>query len=380
MKKRTLVLGAVAVVVLGAVAATTRTWWSPEGAAAQAQRAAPPRRVVPIDVGQAVAKPMPVQVQALGTVTPIATVTIKPRIDSEIVSVHFADGALVNKGDLLFILDARAIEAQIRQVEGNIERDKAQIEGADRDVKRYTDLVAKGATPIVNLDNAKTAASTFRGALKADQGALENLKVLLSYCTIRAPISGKISAAMLKVGNFVRAGSDTVQLATINQIAPIYLSFGVPQRLLPNIREAVAARTAKVEGIILGQSGRALGEVTMIDNTVDQTTGMVTIRATMPNADQILWPGALVTVQLTLRVENVVVVPSVAVQVGQSGNFVFVVKDNTAQVRPVKVARVIDAESVIGEGLQAGETVVVDGQLLLNNGTSVSVRGPKAGT
>ena len=380
MKKRTLVLGAIAVAALVVAAATTRTWWSPEGAAAQAQRTAPPRRVVPIDVGQAVAKPMPVRVEALGTVTPIATVTIKPRIDSEIASVHFDDGALVNKGDLLFTLDGRAIEAQIRQAEGTIERDKAQIEGAERDVKRYTDLVAKGATPIINLDNAKTAASTFRGALKADQGALENLKVLLSYCTIRAPISGKISAATLKVGNFVRAGSDTVQLATINQIAPIYLSFGVPQRLLPNIREAVEARTAKVEAIILGQSGRAQGEVTMIDNTVDQTTGMVTIRATMPNADQILWPGALVTVQLTLRVENAVVVPSVAVQVGQSGNFVFVVKDNTAQVRPVKVARVIDSESVIGEGLQAGETVVVDGQLLLNNGTSVSVRGPKAGS
>jgi membrane fusion protein, multidrug efflux system len=379
MKKRTLVFGAIGVIALVAVAAATRSWWSPEGANAQAQRAAPPR-VVPIDIAQSVVKPMPVRVEALGTVMPIATVTTKPRIDSEVTGVHFDDGALVKTGDLLFTLDSRAIEAQIKQAEGNIERDKAQIEGADRDVKRYTDLVAKGATPVINLDNAKTAASTFRGALMADEGALENLKVLLSYCTIRAPISGKISAATVKIGNFVRTGSDMVQLATINQIAPIYVAFGVPQRLLPNIREAVDAKTAKVEAIVLGQPKNALGEVTMIDNTVDQTTGMVTIRATMPNADQILWPGALVTVQLTLRIERAVVVPSVAVQVGQSGNFVFVVKDGAASVRPVKVARVIDAESVISEGLAGDETVVVDGQLLLNNGTKVSVRGPKAGS
>jgi membrane fusion protein, multidrug efflux system len=379
MKKRALIFGAVAVVALAVVAVMTRSWWAPDGASAQ-QRVAPPARVVPIEVGQAVSRPMPVRVEALGTVTPIATVTIKPRVDSEITSVHFADGALINKGDLLFTLDGRAIEAQIKQVEGNIERDKAQIEGAARDVKRYTDLVAKGATPVTNLDNAKTALGTFRGALMADQGALENLKVLLSYCTIRAPISGKISAATLKVGNFVRTGSDTVQLATINQIAPIYLSFGVPQRLLPNIREALAAQTAKVEAVVLGQPKSAEGQVTMIDNTVDQTTGMVTIRATMPNADQVLWPGALVTVKLTLRVEESVVVPSVAVQVGQKGNFVFVVKDNVASVRPVIVARVIDTESVIGEGLAAGETVVTDGQLLLNNGTKVAIRAPKAGS
>jgi RND family efflux transporter MFP subunit len=379
MKKRTLVFGTVGVVALLAVAAGTRSSWSPEGANAQAQRPASPR-IVPIDVAQSVTKPMPVRVEALGTVAPIATVIIKPRIDSEVTGVHFADGALVNKGDLLFTLDSRAIEAQIKQVEGNIERDKAQIEGAERDVKRYTDLVAKGATPVTNLDNAKTALGTFRGALMADQGALENLKVMLSYCTIRAPIAGKMSAAMVKVGNFVRTGSDTVQLATINQIAPIYVAFGVPQRLLPNIREALDAKTAKVEAAVVGQPKNAQGAVTMIDNTVDQTTGMVTIRATMPNADQILWPGALVTVQLTLRVDDAVVVPSVAVQVGQKGNFVFVIKDGAANVRPVTVARVIDAETVISEGLAAGETVVIDGQLLLNNGTKVSVRGPKAGS
>lgn len=376
MKKRTLVLGAVTVVALVIVAAATRTWWSPDGAVAQSQ--VQPARVVSVEVGMAEKKAVPVRFEALGTVTPIATVVIKPRIDSEIMGVHFADGALVKTGDLLFTLDSRAVEAQIKQVEGNIERDKAQIEGADRDVRRYTELVAKNATPVINLDNAKTAAGTFRGALRADEGALENLKVLLSYCTIRAPISGKISAATLKVGNFVRAGSDTVQLATINQIAPIYVSFTVPQKLLPEVRAAVAAGTGLVETLVPGGTRRANGTVTMLENTVDQTTGMVMIRATMPNEDELLWPGTLVTADLTLRVEQAVTVPSAAVQVSQTGTFVFVVENGVAKVQPVTVERTVGKLSVVSAGLQGGETVVTDGQLLLSNGTKVTPTGKKA--
>lgn len=375
MKKRTLVLGAVGVVALVVVAAATRTWWTPQGAVAQSQ--APSARVVSVEVGMAERQAVPVRIEALGTVTPIATVTIKPRIDSEITGVHFADGALVNKGDLLFTLDSRAIEAQIKQVEGNIERDRAQIEGADRDVKRYTDLVAKGATPITNLDNAKTAASTFRGALMADEGALENLKVSLSYCTIRAPISGKISAATLKVGNFVRTGSDTVQLATINQIAPIYVSFTVSQKLLPEVRAAIAAGTGVVETAVPGETRRATGTVTMLENTVDQTTGMVMVRSTMPNENELLWPGTLVTAELTLRVEQAVTVPAVAVQVSQTGSFVFMVENGVAKVQPVTVERTVGKLSVISAGLKGGETVVTDGQLLLSNGTKVTPAGNK---
>lgn len=376
MKKRTLVFGAVGVVALLAVAAGTRSWWSPEGAAAQSQTA--PERTVSVEVATAERKAVPVRIEALGTVTPIATVVLKPRIDSEIVGVHFDDGALVKKGDLLFTLDSRATEAQIKQAEGNIERDKAQIEGAERDVKRYTDLVAKGATPVTNLDNAKTALGTFRGALMADQGALENLKVMLSYCTIRAPISGKISAATVKVGNFVRTGSDTVQLATLNQIAPIYVSFTVSQKLLPEVRAAVAAGTAVVESVVPGDTRPATGTVTMFENTVDQTTGMVMVRATMPNEDERLWPGTLVTTDLTLRVEDAVVVPSLAVQVSQTGTFVFVVDNGIAKVQPVTVARTVGKLSVISVGLKGGETVVTDGQLLLSNGTKVAPAPKKA--
>jgi membrane fusion protein, multidrug efflux system len=375
MKKRTFIIGATMLVLVGAVVYSRAPWTSP-GAVAQAPAAV---RSVPVEVAQAVRKPAPVFIEALGTVTPIETVAVRTRIDSEIVGVHFRDGATVKKGDLLFTLDARALEAQIVQAQGNVARDQAQLEGAERDVRRYTELVAKNATPVTNLDNAKTQADTFRASIKADEGALENLKVQLSYCAIRAPISGRISVATVKVGNFVRA-SDAASIATINQIAPIYVAFAVPQRNLPEVRLALAAETASVEGIVPGDKRRPTGLLTMIENAVDSTTGMVTMRATMDNADQVLWPGALVTMRLTLRFEDGVVLPAAAVLTGQKGNYVYVVKDNTATVQQVSVARTNGAEVVISEGLDGGETVVTNGHLLLANGTKVSPRDAKAGS
>jgi RND family efflux transporter MFP subunit len=329
---------------------------------------------VPVAVGTAERKSVPIRLDALGTVTTIASVAIKPRIDSEITAVKFADGAQVKKGDVLFVLDSRSIEAQIGQAEGNIARDQAQIEGAERDIRRYTDLVAKSATPVVNLENAKTQAATFAGSLKADQAALENMKVQLSFCTIRAPITGRISMASVKIGNIVRQ-ADTAPLATINQISPIYVSFTVSQSNLPNVRNALAAETATLEAFVPGTSARASGQVTMIENTVDPTTGMVTIRATMPNKDELLWPGTLVNTRLTLRSEDRVTVPAAALQASQAGQFVFVVKNNVVSVRPVKVERTVEDVAVIESGLQEGEVVVTDGQLLLSNGTKVTIRG-----
>ncbi len=179
-------------------------------------------RPVPVSLAAAVTADVPVRLEALGTVTPIASVAIKTRVDTEIVKVHFADGAKVNEGDVLFTLDSRAIEAQVRQAEGMLARDQAQFAGAERDFKRYTELVEKGATPTINLDNATTQLETFRAAIKADQAALDNLKVQLTYCVIVAPISGRISSAAVKAGNFVRQ-ADVVPLAVINQIAPIYV-------------------------------------------------------------------------------------------------------------------------------------------------------------
>ncbi len=333
-------------------------------------------RPVAVEVATAVKKNTPVLLEGLGNVTTMASVAVKSRLDDEIVGVHFADGAKVAKGDLLFTLDTRALEAQLRQVEGNIARDQAQVDGAARDVRRYTELVAKAATPVTNLENAQTQLATFSGALKADQAALENLKVQLSYCSIRAPISGRISMANVKVGNFVRS-ADTAPMAIINQTSPVYVTFTIPQKNLPDIRHALAAETANVEVIIPGESKRANGVVTMIENAVDVTTGMALVRATMPNEDELLWPGTLVTAQITLRSENAVAVPSAAVQVSQSGPFVYVVKDRKAVVVPVKIARVVGNETVLSDGLEGNETVVTEGHLLLTNGATVTVREPR---
>jgi membrane fusion protein, multidrug efflux system len=346
----------------------------PGGAVAQAPSQG--ARPVAVEVATAVKKKSPVQLSSLGNVSPIASVAVRPRIDSEITAIEFADGAMVRQGDVLVRLDSRAIDAQIQQAEGNLARDQAQLEGAERDMRRYTDLVAKGATPILNLDNAKTQVGTFAGAIKADQAQIQNLKVQLSYCTIKAPISGRISVAALKVGNFVRV-ADSQPIATIIQIAPIYVTFTVPQASLPDIRKALAAETATVMAITPGESRSASGAVTMIENTVDGMTGLVTIRATMPNTDDLLWPGTLVNVQLTLRDEEAVVVPTAAVQVSQQGTFVFVLRDGKAAVQAVKVARVAGRETVLESGLQGGETVVTDGFLQLTNGARVAVRGNK---
>lgn len=373
MTKRTWVLGAGAALAAVAIVLVVRGYFSSPDATAQT----PAARPVPVDVVRVVKNPTPVRLDAIGNVSPIASVAIRARVDSVITGVHFRDGASVKEGDLLFTLDSRALQAQVKQAEGTVARDRAQLEGAQRDVRRYTDLVTKGATPQTNLDNSKTQADTFNATLMADQAALENLKVQLSYTTIRAPISGRMSVANVKVGNFVRAADTTSPLATINQMKPIYVSFALPQKNLPAVRQALGAETTTLDAIIPGSDARTEGQVTMIDNTVDPATGMVTVRATMQNQNEALWPGTLVNTQLTLRMEDAVVVPSVAVQVSQTGNYVYVIKDGAAAVRPVKVERTLGSHSIIADGLSAGEMVVTDGALLLSNGSKVAPREAK---
>jgi membrane fusion protein, multidrug efflux system len=368
--------------VIVAVAAAAAVMWFPSLKSLTGDKAAaqspPAARSVAVEVGKAAKQKVPVLIEALGTVTTIASVAVKPRIDDEIVGVHFSDGAFVKQGDLLVTLDTRALDAQLAQAEGNLARDQALLAGAERDLRRYTDLVAKGATPQLNLDNAKTQADTYRGAIQADIAAIENLKVQLTYCNIRAPISGRISQASVKVGNFARS-ADTVPIATINQMAPVYVTFLVPQRNLPEIRAALAEGEAPVAAIIPGDKRRAAGAVSMVENSVDSSTGMATIRATMPNSDELLWPGTLVNTQLTLRTEELIVVPTAAVQVSQQGNFVYVVKDNVAVVTPVKVSQTLGEQTALSSGLVGGEVVVTNGHLLLNNGTRVTIRESKAG-
>lgn len=375
MNRRTLII--CGVLVVGAVAAAffaTRSWM---GTGASAQGPQRPR-VVSVEVAKAERKPVPVDVDSIGTVTPISSVALKSRLETTIVSVHFEDGARVNKDDLLFTLDSRQIDAQIEQAAGMLAKDQAQLEGAQRDLKRYNELIAKGATTQVNVDNAKTQADILIGSIKADQAALDNLRVQKSYTTIRAPFTGRISAANVKVGNFVRP-ADTAPLAVINQMAPVYVTFAIPQRVLADLREAMANASSKVSATIPGHQKSEDGTIAMVENSVDSTTGMVTVRGVMDNANETLWPGILVATKLTIRTENAVVLPTVAVQRSQSGNYVFVVKDGAAKVQPVKVDRTLQGQSVVTEGLSGGEDVVVDGQLLLSDGTRVELRARKAG-
>src|SRR5262245_10024098 len=378
MAKWTLGLGVTAALALAAYGAVKYGYWPFRRADAEATNQRNEPGVGRVAVANATKKIVPVRLELLGTVTPVASVSVKTRIDTEITEVHFRDGATVKLGELLFTLDSRAIEAQIRQAEGQLARDKAQLEGALRDQKRFSDLVEKGATPVTNLDNAKTQVGIYTAAIKADEGTIENLKVQLTYTTIRAPITGRISMAAVKVGNFVRQ-ADLVPLATIIQSAPVYVTFALPQRSLADLRQAMTNETAMIDTIVPGDPRRAQGHVTMIENTVDANTGTVPVRATMPNTDEMLWPGTLVTVQLNLRDEQAVVVPPNAVQVSQTGSFVFVVKDGVANVKPVKVARVIDAQAVIESGLEGGELVVTEGHLQITEGSRVSAREQKAG-
>ena len=335
--------------------------------------------MVSVELAKAERKSVPVDVDAIGMVTPISSVALKSRLETTIVAVHFEDGAKVNEGDLLFTLDSRQIDAQIEQAEGVLAKDQAQLEGAQRDLRRYNDLVGKGATTQVNVDNARTQSDILTGTIKADQAALDNLKVQKSYTMIRAPFSGRISAANVKVGNFVRP-ADTAPLAVINQMAPVYVIF--------RGSAARAGRSARVDG-----EGRLRrhrdhpGPSALRDRQgrdgrkhrgCDHRHGHRARHHEQRERDACgrePWsrPSSII------RSEDSVVVPTVAVQRSQSGNFVFVVKDGVAKVQPVKVDRTSQGMSVISEGLAGDESVVVDGQLLLSDGTRVEPRTKKAG-
>jgi RND family efflux transporter MFP subunit len=376
MKQRSLIFFAGVLGLAGLAAFMTRSSWMGGGASAQGPQRP---RAISVELAKAERKPVPVDVDSIGTVTPISSVALKSRLETTILSVHFEDGAKVHQGDPLFTLDARQIDAQIEQAEGVLARDQAQLEGALRDVRRYTDLIGKGATTQVNLDNAKTQADILTGTVKADQSALDNLKVQKSYTIIHAPFSGRISAANLKAGNFVRP-ADTMPLAVINQMAPVYVTFAIPQRVLVDLRDAMANGGSKVIATIPGHQRSEDGKVAMVENTVDATTGMVTVRGIMNNENESLWPGTLVNTKLIIRTEEAITVPTAAVQRSQNGNYVFTTRDGKAHVQPVNVSRTFQGMSIVATGLAGGEDVIVDGHLLLSEGTPVAPRVPKAGS
>jgi RND family efflux transporter MFP subunit len=320
---------------------------------------------------------MPVRLDAVGTVQPIATVSIKTRIDAQIDKIFVADGAVVKAGDPLVKLDSRQIEAQIKQTEATIAKDQATVEQAVRDLARLSDLFTRGSGTQLNVDNARTTLASSKAILESDQALLENQKVQLSWYTLTAPIDGRVGAFSAKAGNIIRSGDNTVTgtIATIVQTTPIYVAFSIPQIALADVREAIAAGRGEVRATPQGGQRSAVGKVSVIDNTIDASTGTIMIRAMFENADDILWAGQLCNVRLTLRTDpDVVSVPRTATQAGQNGNFIFVVNNGIARVRPVKVARFQDGRDIIAEGLQGGETIVSDGALLLIDGSRVDIR------
>jgi multidrug efflux system membrane fusion protein len=341
----------------------------------------PTAPAVSVVVAKASRKDFPWRVDAIGTVQPIATVALRTRVDATVDQVLVADGAAVKAGDVLFKLDARQADAQLKGAQAQLAKDQAQLEQAKRDVARYTDLVARAATPVLNLDNAKTAVATNEAAILGDLAAIDNLTVQLSWYTIAAPISGRVGKVAIKAGNIARTGDNSAAgaFATINQISPIYVSFSVTQTLLPAIREAMA-NGAKVVATPQGSKKTSEGKLALFENSVDSGTGTIMAHAVFENANEILWPGQLCNLQLTLRNEpDTIVAPREAIQIGQSGNYVFTIVDGAAHVQPVVVGRTQDGEVVVTQGLTGGETVVVDGGLLLTEGTKVETRDPQRG-
>ncbi len=366
---------------LGAPAAAAEKGGASPASMAQPQGRrgrANPGGPVPVITVTVAAKPLPVVVEAVGTVQSIASVQIRPRIDSAIVKVHVEEGALVKEGDLLFELDSRTLRAQLGMIEAQIRKDQAQIEQAKRDASRAGDLLAKGAGTVVARDTNLTNQKALEAQLEADEASRTNVLTQISYTEIRAPVSGRIGSIPNKAGTTVRTGDNSVTsvLATINQVNPIYVSFAIPQVILPELRAAMAKGPVKVNAIV-SDTIKQSGAMAFVENTVDPNTGTVTAKARIANANEALWPGQFIKAEVILGIEDdAISVPSAAVLLGPQGPYAFVIKDgNTAEVRPLQIKRTQADQTVIGSGLKAGESVVVDGQLRLVNGAAVAPRG-----
>ncbi len=348
------------------------------GKAAPAEGGRGPRAgdaTVPVTISKVLQKAMPVQLAVIGNVEPFSSVQVKSQVQGEILSVHFKEGDDVKKGDLLFNIDPSPFQATLDQAEANLAKDRAQLDNAQQELKRYTDLAARGIVPQEQVDTARTTAASFAASMKADQATIDNAKLQLSYCSIRAPISGRTGALLVHAGNLVK--QNDVPLVIINQVAPIYVSFAVPEAQLPEIKQYRSAGTLHVRATVPNDNNApADGTISFVDNAVDPTTGTIKLKGTFANADHRLWPGQFVNILLTLTTQpNAIVVPSQAVQTGQQGQYVFVVKaDQTVESRPVVVARTMDTQTVISSGLKPGETVVTDGQLRLVPGAKVSFK------
>ncbi len=334
---------------------------------------APQKDTVPVRIAEVVVRSMPIEVRVVGHAEPMTSVAIRARVGGEITKVHFRQGDDVAAGAILFTLDSRPLEAALAEATANLERDRARAKNAADDEKRYAELVAKDYVTREQYEAARTNAQALGAAVKADEAAVGNARLQLGYATLRSPIAGRTGSLFVHEGNLVRATEDK-PLVVVNQVRPIQVSFAVAEDRLPEIRRESAARrlsvTARPQGP--GELPES-GSLAFIENSVDRATGTILLKASFPNTSGALWPGQFVDVALALQNQpQAIVVPATALQTGQKGTYVYVVKDDsTVDVRPVELARQVDAFAVIAKGLKAGERVVVDGQLRLSPGAKV---------
>jgi len=375
-----------------------------KGADSATAKGAPP--AVPVTVADAAPRDVPVQIRAIGNVQPLATVAVLSMVNGEVMKVHFAEGHEVPTGALLFTIDPRQLQSALLQAqatlaqhqaavtsaEANLARDMAQLENARVDEQRYRKLVEGGfvareqydqirtreLTLAATIDADRAAVETAKALVRAGEAAVENVRVQLGYTEIRAPIGGRTGNLLLNQGNVVKANDVGNPMVVINRVHPIYVAFSVPEAQIEAIKRYRAAGDLPVEALVAGQPGGVVrGRLTFMNNTVDPSTGTIQLKATFENTENALWPGQFVNVVVRMMTDAAAtVVPSLAVQTGPDGPYVYVVKaDQTVELRPVAVARVAGNETVIKAGLVPGDTIVTDGHLRLVPGSRVSVRG-----
>lgn len=330
---------------------------------------------IPVLVAKAVAQDVPVEIQAVGTVQAYSFVSVRSQITGKIVEVHFKEGQDVKAGDPLFSIDPRPYEAELNQAKANLQRDEAQLTNGRLNFERTSNLFASKIASQADYDAAEAAYQSARSTVVADAAAITNAQVNLDYTAIRSPIDGRAGNLTVKEGNVVKAPDDV--LVTLTQIHPIYVAFAVPEQNLLAIRRRMAQASLPVTASISGDTNNAAeGALTFIDNAVDTNTGTILLKGTFANTDTVLWPGQFVQATLVLsNLTQATVVPAQAVQTGQNGEFVFVVKgDQTAENRSVQTGITYDGVRVITSGVKPGESVVIDGQMKLTPGAKVSVK------
>jgi len=337
------------------------------------------RPPVPVIVASVFSKDVPIQVSGVGNVEAYSTVAVKSRVSGELVGVHFQEGQEVREGDLLFTIDKAPYEVALKEAQARLERDQALARKARDDVRRNQPLAERDIVSRQSLDQYVSTAEAAEALVKADQAAVENLQLQLGYCSIRSPIAGRTGSLLIQKGNLVKGNDENKSLLTVHQIEPIYVTFAVPEKYLGEINRRTKEGKMEVQVYTADNPGSAEpipGVLSFVNNTVEQSTATIRLKATFQNRDRRLWPGQTINVLLTLGVQaKAVVVPSQAIQSGQSGSYAFVVKqDQTAELRLVSVSRSTNGETVIEKGLSPGETVVTDGQLLLTSGARVSIK------